>query len=567
MDTNDTVAIKIKLIDEISQEIKSVRTTTERQFDAINASVKQSHTAFAGLGQEIKGSFVNAVRGGIIAFVGFEVINKVTAFLKLARAEAKENIEAQLQLKASLGYTSIALQEQAEFLGKKLLIDDADITRAQAMLGNYIKEEESIKKLTPAILDLSAAKGIDLRTASEMVGRAIASNSDELVKLGINFGTAKTEAERIDMTLIGLKSHFAGHADAVRESKDVIDEVSFSWKKMAENMGYALGLVKKTEDKYYEEAKKRLKSHFDETDLRYVINYEKRQAEDKERATQQEKERKQTEQRIEQEKVDDKNRKDRQKKAQEEREALDREAYQIDQNLLKRNEDDQTKLRKDQLDKEKKIRDDKIEMGLVVFDFFKETEEKTKKEQDDANERIKRQQLIERQEREATARVTVDNMGVVASKWHAFGGLYKRMAQAEALVDTYASAQAAFKSMAGIPYVGPALGFVAAAAAVGAGLARVAMIESQQFAVGTQSAPGGLSWVGEQGPELMSVPRGSQVYTNDQSRHIVNNSGGNTLVYNHYDHAGTLTESIAVELRGGKGDRLVSEMLKRMGRN
>ena len=56
----------------------------------------------------------------------------------------------------------------------------------------------------------------------------------------------------------------------------------------------------------------------------------------------------------------------------------------------------------------------------------------------------------------------------------------KRFAQVQALVDAYASANASYKAMAGIPVVGPALGVAAAAAALGAGLANVAMIEKAE---------------------------------------------------------------------------------------
>ncbi len=43
------------------------------------------------------------------------------------------------------------------------------------------------------------------------------------------------------------------------------------------------------------------------------------------------------------------------------------------------------------------------------------------------------------------------------------------------------------------------------------------------FASGTNSAPGGLSWVGEQGPELMNVPRGAQIFNHQQSKSMVAN--------------------------------------------
>ncbi len=61
---------------------------------------------------------------------------------------------------------------------------------------------------------------------------------------------------------------------------------------------------------------------------------------------------------------------------------------------------------------------------------------------------------------------------------------WKRSAEAQAIVDTYAAATAAYKAMAGIPVVGPGLGVAAAAAAIAAGLANVAQIEAQEFADG-----------------------------------------------------------------------------------
>jgi phage-related minor tail protein len=55
----------------------------------------------------------------------------------------------------------------------------------------------------------------------------------------------------------------------------------------------------------------------------------------------------------------------------------------------------------------------------------------------------------------------------------------KAAAVAQAVINTYQSATAAYAAMASIPYVGPALGAAAAAAAIAAGLANVAQIRSQ----------------------------------------------------------------------------------------
>ena len=65
----------------------------------------------------------------------------------------------------------------------------------------------------------------------------------------------------------------------------------------------------------------------------------------------------------------------------------------------------------------------------------------------------------------------------------------KKAAQAQVVVDTYASASAAFKSLAGIPIVGPALGAAAAGAAIVGGMARLNAISSSSFGGSSVSNP------------------------------------------------------------------------------
>ena len=64
----------------------------------------------------------------------------------------------------------------------------------------------------------------------------------------------------------------------------------------------------------------------------------------------------------------------------------------------------------------------------------------------------------------------------------------KKIQAAQTLISTYESAVQAFKSLAGIPVVGPALGTAAAAAATVTGLATVKKINQQQFNGGSESA-------------------------------------------------------------------------------
>jgi SLT domain-containing protein len=46
----------------------------------------------------------------------------------------------------------------------------------------------------------------------------------------------------------------------------------------------------------------------------------------------------------------------------------------------------------------------------------------------------------------------------------------------------------------------------------------------QQYAKGTDNAPGGYAMVGEQGPEIMYVPKGSQIKTASETSKLMGNT-------------------------------------------
>jgi len=105
---------------------------------------------------------------------------------------------------------------------------------------------------------------------------------------------------------------------------------------------------------------------------------------------------------------------------------------------------------------------------------------------------------------------TLGNMAEAAKAFGKKGAAaYKAFASAQAIVNTYSSAVAAYNAMAGIPVVGPALAVVAAAAAIAAGLANVAKINS------TNVAHGGLDYVPSEQTYLLD--RGERVLSPRQN--------------------------------------------------
>ncbi len=92
---------------------------------------------------------------------------------------------------------------------------------------------------------------------------------------------------------------------------------------------------------------------------------------------------------------------------------------------------------------------------------------------------------------EAKLKIAKDFAAMSTSISQENSAFYKAMASSTAAIDTYVSANAAYKAMVGIPIVGPTLAAIAAAMAVAAGLANVAKINAIQFASGKYDVIGG----------------------------------------------------------------------------
>jgi hypothetical protein len=89
---------------------------------------------------------------------------------------------------------------------------------------------------------------------------------------------------------------------------------------------------------------------------------------------------------------------------------------------------------------------------------------------------------------------------------------------AEAIANTAVGVTKAF-SQGGI------FGFVTGALVAAAGAIQVATIRAQKFAKGVKNFVGGMAIVGEEGPELVNLPRGSNVYSNKDSSQILAGAG------------------------------------------
>ena len=121
---------------------------------------------------------------------------------------------AEKKLEAALGRTSPALLNQAAALQKVTTFGDEATIEAMSLLAAFTDEEEQIKKLTPVILDLAAAKGMDLKAAADLVSKSVFSSTNALSRYGIEIEGAVGGTERLDSAVNNISALFGGQAKA-----------------------------------------------------------------------------------------------------------------------------------------------------------------------------------------------------------------------------------------------------------------------------------------------------------------------------------------------------------------
>ena len=156
----------------------------------------------------------------------------------------------------------------------------------------------------------------------------------------------------------------------------------------------------------------------------------------------------------------------------------------------------------DQYTKERTALEDWYNEQIALLNGFRQRKEGTeaiwnaKEEQIEAKHQEALRQLEQTRQQLILAGAS-QFFGNLASLQHSgnskMAAIGKAAAIAQALINTYQAATAAYASLASIPYIGPALGAAAAAAAIIAGLANVAQIRAQQttFDAGGYTGAGG----------------------------------------------------------------------------
>ena len=449
----------------------------------------------------------------------------ISGFKAAIEAAAQQEL-AEKKLSTALGKTSKTLLDYASSLQKATTFGDEATIEAMSMMAAFTKDEEALKKLTAVTLDYAAATGTDLNAASQLVGRTFGTSMNAMSRYGVAVEGAAGSTERLESLTENLAKMFGGQAAAqaqtmsgqIQQMKNVLGDT-------AELIGTALGpsLVK-----FAKQTKQVAEFWIDFLGAGKDVDDTFKKFSD-DTTVKMNKQIKQLSESIAfgTERLKDLNTGTKNKILLEKRAELQSrslmEQFQFELDITRDLIAQRDKLKKklDDYIISKKIEQMQQELGKDTMIDVRSTIDETIMTWGNLNEAVERTGELSDEiivplgdKLHVLALMSQQAFGMIASNlatisqapgWEKLEKVAKRAAQVQALVDAYASANAAFKAMAGIPVVGPTLGYIAAATALAAGLANVKMIESAATGFdGIVNKPT-MFMTGEAGAERVSV--------------------------------------------------------------
>lgn len=237
------VEIKIKFLGndavdgmkQFGKETQKVNDSTKQ----LTLSLKQANTFAANFA-------ANLAAVGVTKFLSS--ISAIPGVISGAVDAAKESEDALNQLNNALAQTgqysaesSAGLEAFAAELQRTTRFEDDAIIKNAALiqtLGNL--SVDGLKQATTAAVDLSAALGIDLTSASTLVGKAAQGNISAFSRYGVVIKEGSTNAETFANTLSALNSKFGGRAASdVKTFSGGIEQLKNQYGDLNERLGEA----------------------------------------------------------------------------------------------------------------------------------------------------------------------------------------------------------------------------------------------------------------------------------------------------------------------------------------
>lgn len=209
----------------------------------------------AGKGVMALGGTLSVVRSKLLVYAfASQLVNKTIG--ASIRAAMKQE-DAEKRLEHQFGKSTIALQEYASELQSKTAHGDEDIMSVMGQLAAFTKNEDQVKELTKATLNLSEGMGIGLKEAGMLVGKTFGSTTNSLSRYGIQVEGAMGSSKRFEKITGNIEKRYGGMAANIDTTSKAMAQMKNSFGDAAESIGdlfmpalksMALGTKKWVED-------------------------------------------------------------------------------------------------------------------------------------------------------------------------------------------------------------------------------------------------------------------------------------------------------------------------------
>lgn len=207
----------------------------------LSGQVQKARRDVSGFKKQLKGL------GGVIA--GAFAVGAIVAFTRASIRAFDIQAKAQASLLVALKGNVVAQQEliqQAKILQKTTLFGDEATIQAQAMLASMGLQAQEIKKLIPLVQDFATLQKLDLATAANLVAKSVGSSTNALTRYGIQIEGAVGSSERLESAVKAMNEKVGGQAAAAAAvGAGELQQLSNLWEDFTETIGsvIAKGLI------------------------------------------------------------------------------------------------------------------------------------------------------------------------------------------------------------------------------------------------------------------------------------------------------------------------------------
>jgi hypothetical protein len=215
---------------------KEINDNTDK-LKKMDKAMGRSHRNVGNYADSLKKGAAVVGKYALAIGAAFMAVKKLFNATKESIDKFDQQVRAEVALEVALGRTSKALLEQASALQQTTRFGDEATIQGQAFLAQMGLEEEAILKLTPAILDMAQAKGMDLKSAFDLVAKSVGSSTNALSRYGIQFDGVAGSTERVDNALAALNEKFSGQAEAATAGAGKLVQLDNAYGDLQETIG------------------------------------------------------------------------------------------------------------------------------------------------------------------------------------------------------------------------------------------------------------------------------------------------------------------------------------------